>query len=90
MKIKKGFMKRKIGDKYLVVTTGELSRRENMFIELNETSNDIWDYIEKGYDAEKIAAKLSKKYPVTPDKALQDTQKLIESMRSAGVLEETE
>ena len=87
MKIKKGFMKRKIGDKYLVVTTGELSRESSMFIELNETSGDIWDYIEKGLDENEIAKKLGEKYNVDEGRALIDVKKLIASMSEAGIFE---
>ncbi len=88
MKIKKSFVKRKIGDKYLVVTTGEAALQSNMFIELNETSSDIWDYIQKGYDVHTIAEKLSKKYAVTYEKAQSDVEKLIAAMKAEGIFEE--
>ncbi len=88
MKIKKGFMKRKISGKYLVVTTGELSRKNNMFIELNETSSFIWDLIDKGYDKNEIASKLSKEYSISIEKAAADVEKLIGAMAEAGVFEE--
>ncbi len=88
MKIKKGFMKRKIGDKFLVVTTGELAKKRNMFIELNDTSSEIWDYIEKGYDENKIASQLCKKYGIGEERAKKDVEGLIVSMREAGVFEE--
>ena len=87
MKIKKGFMKRKIGDKYLVVTTGELSRTDNMFIELNETASDIWDMLDKEYDRDKIIEKLSKKYDVSEERVKGDVEKLIKSMQDAGIFE---
>ena len=87
VKIKKGFLKRKIGDKYLVVTTGELSRKGNMFIELNDTASDIWDMLEKGYDRDKIISKLCKKYDAPEEKIQQDVDRLIASMKNAGVFE---
>lgn len=87
MKIKKTFVKRKIGDKYLVVSTKK-NGSQSMFIELNETSSDIWDLIAKGYDADKIAAALSKKYSVSLDKAKADTVKLINNMKQANIFEE--
>ena len=87
MKIKKGFMKRKFGEKYLVVATGELSRSANIFIELNETSNDIWELIEKGCTEQEIAAALCKKYGISEEKALTDTKKLLAEMEKAGVFE---
>ncbi len=87
MKIKKGFVKRKIGDKYLVVLTKKAGKN-SMFIELNETSSFIWDLISKGYDVEKIASELSKRYSISPEKAKEDTLKLISSMKDANVLED--
>lgn len=87
MKIKKGFVKRKIGDNYLVVSTKRASA-QSMFIELNETSSYIWDLILKGYDVDKIAESLSKNYSVSFEKAKSDTEKLIENMKSAGIFEE--
>lgn len=87
MKIKKGFVKRKIQDEYLVVTTGELSKTSGIMIQMNETSSEIWDMIEKGWDAEKIAKKLSEKYELPYDKAKQDTDGLIAQMSEAGIFE---
>lgn len=87
MKIKKGFMKRKIGDKFLVVTTGELSREQNMFIEMNDTSSYIWDLIEKGVSEKDIPMRLCKRYSVPLKKAEEDTQNLISKMKEAGIFE---
>ena len=80
-------MKCKIGEKYLVVTTGKLGNSNNIMIELNETSSEIWDYISKGLTAEEIAAKLSEKYGIPLEKAQSDTDKLIESMKKTGIFE---
>ena len=87
MKIKKNFVKRKIGDKYLVVSTKK-SGAQSMFIELNETSSYIWDLISKGYSAEKIAEALTKKYSVSAEKAKSDVDKLISNMKNANIFEE--
>ncbi|MBE6719832.1 MAG: PqqD family protein [Ruminococcaceae bacterium] len=88
MKIKNGFVKRKIGDKYLVVTTGELAKANNIMIEMNETSSDIWDMIQKGMSVQEIAFGISDKYKIPLDKASEDTNRLIESMKNAGIFEE--
>ena len=88
MKIKDGFVKCKIGEKYLVVTTGSLSAENNIMIELNETSSEIWDYIADGYSCDEIAFKLSEKYGIPLEKAKKDTDSLTENMKEAGVFEE--
>ncbi len=87
MKIKKEFVKRKVGEKYLVVTTGKSAASQSMFIEMNETSSYIWDCIEKGLSEEKIAEKLSKRFSIPLSRAAADTNKLIASMREAGIFE---
>ncbi|MBR3738745.1 MAG: PqqD family protein [Eubacterium sp.] len=88
MKIKKGFAKRKIGTRYVVVATGELSKKMNIIIEMNETSSDIWDLIEKGCQTEEVAKALSEKYEIPYEKALEDTQKIINQMKETGVFED--
>ena len=88
MKIKEGFAKRKIGARYVVVTTGELSKKLNVIIEMNETSSDIWDMTEKGMSVEETAKALSEKYRIDYEKALSDTKKLISQMRETGVFED--
>lgn len=81
-------MKRKIGDKYLVVTTGDLSREKNMFIELNETSSFIWDCIDRGCNENETALKLCAEFGISREKALADVNKTVEAMKNAGVFDE--
>ena len=88
MKIKEGFAKRKIGARFVVVTTGKLSKEMNIIIEMNETSSDIWDMIDKGMSVEDIASALSEKYSIDYEKALSDTEKLISQMKETGVFED--
>ena len=88
MKIKNGFAKRKIGNRFIVVTTGELSREMNVIIEMNETSSDIWDMLEEGMTVEQTASALSEKYGVEYEKALSDTEKLVAQMKETGVFED--
>lgn len=78
MKIKQGFVKRKVKDKYLVVAVGTLSDTYKKFIELNETASFIWDKVQEGLEVANIAKELSLKYNIDFDKALNDTQKFID------------
>ncbi len=86
MKIKKNFVKRKVGDKYLVISTDKSAG--SMFIELNETSSYIWDLIDKGYNEDKIAFNICKRYSIPRAKAEEDMNKLISAMRDAEIFEE--
>lgn len=87
MKIKDGFIKRKIGSKYLVVATGELSKQNNIMIELNDTSNDIWDGVASGLNENDIASNLVEKYGISFDKALADVNSIVAKMTEAGVFD---
>ena len=87
MKIKDGFVKCKVGEKYLVVTTGDLGKENNIMIELNETSSLIWDCVDKGLSAEQIAKKLENTYEIDYERALGDTKRIIDNMQSAGIFE---
>lgn len=87
MKIKKGYVKRKIDDVYLVITTIEAGRSDIM-IELNETSSFIWDCVAKGYDIPKIAKELVSVYDITLEKATESAEKIIANMKENGIIEE--
>ncbi len=86
MKIKSGFIKRKIQDKYLVVATGDASKSYNNFIELNATASFIWDYIASGYSLEQIAQKMVEEYQIDLQKAMIDAQKVIDILLKEGVI----
>lgn len=57
-------------------------------IELNETSSDIWDLVEKGYNVEEMASKISQLYGITHQKATEAVQMVINNMRENGILDE--
>ena len=86
MKIKQGFVKRKVKDKYLVVAVGSLSDSYKKFIELNETASFIWDKVQQGLNVTDIAKELSLKYSVDYDKALNDTQKFIDILMKEEIV----
>ena len=86
MKIKDGFVLREAAGSFVVMNIGgELSF--NGMITLNETGAFIWRAIENGDSAEEIAKKLCEKYGVDFDTALSDTNKFIDKMNGANVLE---
>ena len=87
MKIKKGFVKQKLGDTTIIVSSGELSREFHGMIELNETGAEIWDCISEGMSLIATAQKLSDEYGIDIQKATDDVTKIIKKMLEAGVLE---
>ena len=87
MKIKDGFVKQQIGDKTIIVSAGDLSNEFHGMIELNYTAADLWDWLSQGASREEAADLLSKKYNIELSKAQLDTDKIIQQMISAGVVE---
>ncbi|MBQ9513824.1 MAG: PqqD family protein [Clostridia bacterium] len=88
MKIKEGFIKRKVVGKWVVVPTEKLSKQYNGIIELNDTANEIWEGIEKGLSAEEIATAIVEDFEVSYENALQDIHQMIEKMVKEGIIEE--
>lgn len=88
MKIKEGFVKQQIGDKTIIVSTGDLSKDFHGMIELNYTAADIWDWLSQGFTNEEVAKSLVEKYNIEPQKAQMDTEKIISKMIAAGVVED--
>lgn len=86
MRIKKGFVLREVAGSFMVIATGEASREFNGMIRLNQTGCDIWKGISDGLSEKEIADKLAETYDVTPEKALEDTRKILAKMEEAGFL----
>ena len=86
MKIKQGFIKRKIKDKFVVVAIGEARKINKNFIELNSTASLIWDYISEGKTAEEIAKELVKEFNIELEKALADVNGVINTLQEQGII----
>lgn len=88
MKIKDGFVLRRVLDEAIVVASGEASKNFHGMIKLNDSAADIWGWISEGLSESEIAAKLAEKYEIAPQKAAEDTRAMIEQMLEAGIFED--
>ena len=88
MKIENGFVKQQIGEKTIIVSTGDLSKDFHGMIELNYTAAEIWDWLSQGFTNEEVAKSLAEKYNIEFTKARMDTEKIINKMIAAGVVED--
>ncbi|MCD8049402.1 MAG: PqqD family protein [Clostridia bacterium] len=61
MNIKKGFVIRKVANKYVVVATGPARREFNGMVKLNETGIIIWEGVAAGKTADEISDMLAEK-----------------------------
>lgn len=88
MKIKSGFITRKIGDKIVAVAVGERIKSFNGMITINETGEFIWKCLEKETDTDKIVKKIMKHYDIDEALAREATEKFIDELRKNNLLDE--
>ena len=87
MKIKKGFIVRKIGGQNVAVAIGEASKSFNGMIKLNETGKFLWDSLAKGAELDELVAKVLEEYEIDEATARADVEKFVESLKGVGALE---
>ncbi len=88
MKIKEGFVLRRVLGDVIVVPSGEVSKDFHGMIKLNDSAADIWEWISAGKSEEEISKLLSQKYDISKEKAESDTRAMIEKMLSIGLFEQ--
>ena len=85
MKIKDGYIVRKIGTKFYAVSVSQVSNGGGM-IALNETGAFIWDLMKTETDADTIANALAARYEIDVDTAKHDTDAFIGMLKEADAL----
>lgn len=78
MKIKKGFVVRKVGDAHVVVPVGELSKTFHGMINLNETGAFLWKFFMEEHTVDEAVAALCAEYDVEEARARLDVEKFAE------------
>lgn len=87
MKIKEGFILRKVPGMNLVMPTGKNVKSFNGSLMLNDTGAFIFERLQKGSTPEETVQALTQEYDVSLDIASTDVQKTIDSLIEAGVAE---
>lgn len=85
MKIKDGFVVRKIGSKYYAVSAARAAEGGGM-IALNETGAFIWDLLKEETTAEAVANALAQKYEIDMELATRDTEAYLKMLEEVGAL----
>ena len=92
MKVKQGFVIRKVAGKYVVVATGQASREFHGMVKLNETGKTIWEGLADGKTVEEIVDILAEKCDAKTEEErtviADDVQAMIREMTDAGFLTE--
>ena len=87
MKIKDGFILRKLPGMNLVMPTGKNVKEFNGSLMLNDTGAFIFEKLQKGSTPEETAQALTEEYDVALDTASADVKNTVASLIEAGVAE---
>lgn len=88
MKIKEGFVTRKIAGTIVAVPTGKLVNEFQGMIKLTDSAKFVWDLLQKDTTIEELVDKLSTKYNISIDKARTDIEKFINNLKTSNLIEE--
>ena len=87
MKIKKGFIVRRVGGQSVAVAVGEMSKSFNGMIRLNETGKFLWDILATGAEEDELVAKILEEYEVAEADARADVRSFVAKLEEVGALE---
>ena len=86
MKIKEGFVVRKIANQYMAVPVGARAKELHGMIGLNETAAFLWELLKEDRTEEELAKLLYNEYEITVEKALETVKKFGALLAKEGVL----
>ena len=88
MKLKTGFVLRKVADTYVVVAIGAEAKKHNVMITLNETGSLLWEKLSEGADEKALTDAILEVYDIDEATAKADVLKFIDKVKSEGLLAE--
>ena len=86
MKIKEGFVVRKIANQYMAVPVGSRAKELHGMIGLNETAAFLWELLKEDRTEEELSAFLYDEYEISEEKALESVKRFGELLKKEGVL----
>ena len=86
MKLKDGFVLRKIANQYMAVPVGTRAKELHGMIGLNETGAFIWERLSKNQTQEDIVKDLCEEYDVEEASAMAAVQRFLQKLQAEGVL----
>lgn len=88
MKLKEGFILRKIANTDVVIPVGKNIANFNGIITLNETAAFLWGLLKNGIDIPAMVEALISEYDVSREKAREDIEAFAKQLSEANMLEE--
>ncbi len=87
MKIKNGFMLRKVGEQNVVVAVGEASRSFNGIIRLNDSGKYLWEKLSRETTEAQLLSDMLNDYNIDEATAKADIERFVAELKKAGILE---
>lgn len=87
MKIKEGFVVRKIANQYMAVPIGARAKEVHGMIGLNETAAFLWELLKQNRTEEELATLLYDEYEISEEDALEVVRRFCKMLQEEGVLE---
>ena len=86
MKLKNGFILRKVGRQFVVAATGEASKNFNGMIRLNDEAAYAFGLLQGGVTEEELVAALLAKYPADEAETRADVANFLANLKEADAL----
>lgn len=87
MKLKSGFVLRKVADTYIVVAIGGEAKAANVMITLNETGALLWEKLSAGADRETLCDAMLEIYDIDRETAMSDVDAFIAKLEKENLLD---
>ncbi len=87
MKIKQGFVLRKVGTQWAAVAVGAELVDFNAMVSTNETGAFLWELLKNGSTRQELIDKMTAEYEVDEETAAADIDEFTGKLAEAGILE---
>ncbi|MBQ6830849.1 MAG: PqqD family protein [Clostridia bacterium] len=88
MKIREGFVLRRVMGQAMAIAVGETSRTFKGMVKLNDTAADMWEWMAEDVTEEQLASRLQEKYDVDAATAKESVEQFVASLKEQGLLAE--
>lgn len=88
MKIKDGYILKKVAGENIVVATGEARLSFNGIITFNEVGAEVFTRLDGTHSLSQIVDEIAALYNAPKEKISADIERLVEKMKNHGLLEE--
>ena len=87
MKIKQGFLLRRMADQFVVVAVGAAAQEFPGMMRLNGSGAFIWKQLEREVDENAVIRAVLEEYDVPEERAAADVRRWIAQLRETGALD---